>query len=525
MLTRQKSLFVFIIYNVTIQIKKRIIASQALPKYTMTPIKITKKHVCWSLVLTGILFRLARYLSNPAMNIDESNYAFMLNWLSLKDILLEKKFIYPAPPGFIAIQKLAATFFSNNEYVLRFVPFLSSIGALLLLNKIKNCFSKSTGGILALALLVACPSAIYFSCLDKAYSSDVLVALGLCWLGLKVHASPLGYRSMILLVLSAAVAIWLSFPAIFILGGLFLALLWEYIQKKDLRNLKRLLLIGIPGSLISIFFYFSLVQRPPASSPLYQFWFKGNNALIYNSASFLSYIKWGVSFFYNMFRNVAGIDLPLLGIFFFVLGCYAVYSMNKFKCLLLALPIFLATLATIFQKYPARGKLILFLIPSLFLMIGVGWEFLYNQEKRILKNGSISWFLLILLLFHPYQTTIVRHTHNKENSGYQQVLWHVKNHLKKDDGVGIYYMASTPFEFYKDEIDFPDSTPCLTLRPDKIKKNIEQLSLYKRVWIIFKDNNDYSKDKQWILYHFNQKARQMRSFHVRGGSCYLYEFP
>jgi len=489
--------------------------------------KFTKKHIPWIPVLLGTLFRLVQYLSNRNMTIDESNYALLFEEMSFKEILLEFKFPYPAPYGFIAIQKSLASLIANNEYVLRFYPLLAGILSLFLLNRIKDHFTKSWGGVVALSLFATCPYVIYYSSLGKPYSSDVLIALWLTWLGLRIHASQLKYKSIILFGLGGAIATWFSFPAIFVLSAIFLACVREYIQNKEWRNLKIFALISMIGALGFVFHYFCEVPENITSSKTWTFWFKHKNPLIFEPSSLFSYIKWGLSSFDGIFVDPAGLSLPFLGIFFFFLGCYAIFASSKFKFLLLVLPILLTAAATIAKKYPFNGRLILFLLPSLFLLIGAGWEYFYNQEKRFNKKPFISFLLLILLLFPSFQRAFNNLVDPIKSPEIKQVMLYIKEHMKKGDAIYIHTKATTPFKYYQKRIKIPSNvivagSPEAGYNPDKTVSDINQLSKLKRAWIIFGPINAFERRR--IFYLVNQKARRRRNFRAKHSSCHLFEF-
>ena len=487
--------------------------------------KISPKPLSWALVLLGILFRLVQYLSNRNMTIDEFNYAFLLSEMSLKEIL-HGKFIYPAPYGFIIIQKLAVYFWGSDEYVLRFFPFLSSILALWLFNKVKNQFSKSWGGIVALALFTACSVVIYYSSEVRVYSFDVLVALYLLWLGLKMRSSPLNSKSIILFGLSGAVAIWFSFPSIIILSAVFMAGTWEYVHNKDWKNLRIRMMIGVAWGLNFMFFYFWGIQKFTNFSKTHIYWFEYNKNIIHKPASLFFHLEGIWSHFYKMFINPAGLNLPLLAIFFFFLGCYAIYSKNKFKCLLLSSPILLAAVAAILKKYPFKERLILFLLPSLFLLIGLGWEYFYNQERKFFKNGFYSFILLILLLFHPFQNSYIHLFNPIKRPKIKQAMQYIKSHLQKNDCLYVVqWTVATPVEYYKDQIKIPSSIIFKAsggIGRKAIIKDMKKLSKFRRVWIIYGPARGLYQRQ--ILDFFNHKAKQLDVFRTEGTFCYLYEF-
>ena len=86
--------------------------------------------------------------------------------------------------------------------------------------------------------------------------------------------------------------------------------------------------------------------------------------------------------------------LPAIGLF--IAGCLASWRREKALFGMLALPILFVLVASCLRLYPFHGRLVLFLVPSLLLLIaeGAGWF-------RETFGGGLTWALLLgaLLLF------------------------------------------------------------------------------------------------------------------------------
>jgi hypothetical protein len=78
---------------------------------------------------------------------------------------------------------------------------------------------------------------------------------------------------------------------------------------------------------------------------------------------------------------------------------------------ILALPIALAMLASALQRFPFHGRLILELMPALFILIAEGTEGVYRIDPRQNKLGYK--LLLVLVLAYPVLTAIYRSTENR----------------------------------------------------------------------------------------------------------------
>ena len=75
------------------------------------------------------------------------------------------------------------------------------------------------GALVALAFFAVSKYLIEFGDFVRPYSSDVLIALGLFALALGVDEDKAPFRRYVLLAVVGSVAVWLSFPSVFILAG------------------------------------------------------------------------------------------------------------------------------------------------------------------------------------------------------------------------------------------------------------------------------------------------------------------
>ena len=81
----------------------------------------------------------------------------------------------------------------------------------------------------------------------------------------------------------------------------------------------------------------------------------------------------------NLFNSPSGILTPLgilpsafIGLGLFLLGAWSLGRRWKGGVFLLVSPILLALAASMLQKYPFHGRLLLFLVPSVYLLVGEG---------------------------------------------------------------------------------------------------------------------------------------------------------
>ena len=71
---------------------------------------VEARHLVYVAVVAGAAFRLAQYLANVSLSLDESLLALNIHHRTFSQLFDQLDFNQAAPPGFLAIQKAAALF-------------------------------------------------------------------------------------------------------------------------------------------------------------------------------------------------------------------------------------------------------------------------------------------------------------------------------------------------------------------------------------------------------------------------------
>jgi len=245
----------------------------------------------------------------------------------------------------------------------------------------------------------------------------------------------------------AGIAIWFSHPAVFILAGLGTSLLWVLLRHNDRRSL---VLLSVPGVLWSGSFlvvYFVSLRSLSANPQLLAYW---QDAFPPIPPSSVADIRWFVDSFFGLFSNVGGLEPELTGIAAVagVLGACTLFSQHRARFLLLLAPIAFTFLASAFHRYPFRERLLLFLVPSVILLMAAGLATIRTKTRESLPLLSI--LMVGFLLFRPALHAGRYFIHPRTVEEIKPAIEYVRNHRLKGDTLYIYCMSTCPFQYYSE---------------------------------------------------------------------------
>jgi hypothetical protein len=180
----------------------------------------------WIIVFlaVGVAARLIRYLlrfplwgdeAMLAMNFLDRDYAGLLKPLDFHQV---------APLLFLWIELTAVKLLGFHEWSLRLFPLLCSIASLFLFHRLARLLLHGTALVLAVAIFAVTFSGLRYSAEMKPYAIDLMVATLLLLLAVRWWRQPDDTRWLWALVAFVPLALGLSYPAVFVAGGVSLAM-------------------------------------------------------------------------------------------------------------------------------------------------------------------------------------------------------------------------------------------------------------------------------------------------------------
>jgi hypothetical protein len=192
----------------------------------------------WILVLlaVGLGWRLLRYALCFPFWGDEAYLNLSILHRGYAELLAPLEYAQVAPLLFLWIQRTAYLLFSGGEYALRAFSLLAGVAALLLFARLAWQQLKPAPATIAIGIFASTYALVRHTCESKPYGGDLLAATVLFWVAARWLREPGSPRAAWLAAATAAILIWLSYPAAFVAGGISLAMLVTDIRRPTRRG-------------------------------------------------------------------------------------------------------------------------------------------------------------------------------------------------------------------------------------------------------------------------------------------------
>jgi len=525
----------------------------ALPGFLITPILLTKmgtptkvstRAIPW-VVAIGIAARVAHYLSNRSLWLDEAMVALNIDQRSFTGLAGSLDFNQAAPLGFLWLEKLAVTLSGVSEFSLRMWPLVASILALLLFVGIARRLLRSRSALFVIGLMSLSTSLVYYAAEVKQYAFDVLLTTAVLFYALSEGED--GEPRWVALGVVGAVGVWLSHPLIFVLPG---AALYAWLRPTapslaaGARSLdagtrsariRPLVMMGLVWGASFAAAYF-LTARDASRSPLMaRFWLEGFMPLPPRNLDDLGWFSVAASGWVRNTFDFSETVSPLRTLAIWIGGGFAAFGIfggwrrDPLRFALVGSPVVLALAASAATLYPFKGRLILFLVPSTLVFIGWGFEQAADITARIKRDGTrralgfagpaaaIALIGCSVIVLGGWLKSPVREE-------IRPVLEHVAARARPGDVIYLHSGARHAFLFY--ERTCPRCVAAgarvipgrfLSDREDEIEKDLAALPTTGRIWMLFAHS--------WWGYSDLERMRLTESVGANAQSSEVFQSP
>jgi hypothetical protein len=270
--------------------------------------------------------------------------------------------------------------------------------------RLANRILPRRAALVALVLFAFSDDLIYYSSEFKPYALDLAYGLAISLMTVEAMGAPPSPRFLVWMAILLATAPWFSFASGFVIAGCGAVLVLDALLARRLRAALIWLTMGLGWlAIFSVAHEASQAMLSPYTT-MYRFWdfaflplgFPPTRDDLLKSASLL------LEVFVNPLNLLTptgfrpSVALPMLLI---IVGSLSLARRSPRVFLALAVPIGIALAASVARRYPFHGRLLLELIPALFLMIAEGTECVARRFPC--RSGIAYKTLLVALLAYP----------------------------------------------------------------------------------------------------------------------------
>jgi hypothetical protein len=506
-------------------------SQDAASRFTSTVLETRLKRVgsfcaapqfLWALLALGLLTRIVPYVFNRSLWLDETMIAFNIVTRSYAEFLQPLDYNQGAPFAFLVVERFFVNLMGENEYGLRAFPFLCGIGALLLFYVIVNRWLAPAARPIALSLFIFSETLIRYAAEVKPYGCDVFFVL-LLWVLLPVGEKS-SMQRLLLLTLVGGIAVWFSYPMIFILAAMGFVLLFEAWNRRDNKEIVSVAAMGViwVGSFGAA--YKVALSQIADQSVMTNYW---SNKFFPFPPTSIRQIRQLVAIPFDTLVSPASLPLAGIALLLLVCGIVGLYLVRRDRLFLVVAPIAFTIAASSLKLYPFDGRLILFLLPSIYLLIGLGAETL---REKIGKPAPFVWALLIgILLFHPAEGALYQLVKPFRGEEIRQVLEHVSKNAKPGDTIYLSHHADPAYQYYSRRFEFKDVEVVSAPKEQNSLPAFEHISAMDgnpRVWVVLTHLYFGLGSQLEIGYrsYLDSTALKIDEYERREATAMLYDF-
>jgi len=320
-----------------------------------------------------------------------------------------------APPAFLVIERLMVRLPLPTVQTARLLPLAFGIASMFLMRSVARRFVLARGVPIAVGLFALNDWLLYYASELKQYSSDVALTLVAFLLaaGPAQGTGVISRRRMAALAGVGVAGVWFSHPLALVLASVGTYLLARSVLRGEWRVVARLSAVILLW-VCSFAACFGVSYRILSKGQfLWDWWGFAFLPIPPRSIADLERDFWHVV---NILNNPSWVITPLgvltsafLALGLFLLGGLSLGLRWRGGVYLLVAPILFTLIASALHQYPFHGRLLLFLIPSVHLLVGEGAAAVSRRGGAI-ATFAVGAFLLAQPAGHVlwYQFITVR---------------------------------------------------------------------------------------------------------------------
>src|SRR4029077_2216555 len=166
--------------------------------------------------------------------------------------------------------------------------------------------------------------------------------------------------------------------------------------------------------------------------------------------------SWFIEAWYGLLNGLLGLSLVKVGTIVGVLGCISLFFKRWQFMLVLTIPFVLTLLASAMRKYPFSGRLLLFSVPILILLLAEGIERTRLLLVRVSPRRAISATAVLtsFLLYRPMSVAWDNFSRPPMGEDIKPTMSYLEQNRLPSDIIYIYHAAIPAFEYYASAFGF-----------------------------------------------------------------------
>jgi hypothetical protein len=298
----------------------------------------------------------------------------------------------------------------------------------------------------ALSLLAIGVPFIRFGANVKQYEADIVVAIALLLLALDLREREASTNRLLLYGIVGFVVIWFSQASVLVMAGLGLSLSMEWLITRD-RRVARGLLISIPmwaaASLVALVIGLHIMSATTRQF-MHDFWAGG---FVPWPLRLQADLHWFWDRWISLFDDATLLRYRRPAVFVVVaaVGIVELWRQRRPVALLLLGPFLVCLAAAVAHQYPFRGRLVVWLLPSLLLVVAAGVEWL--RCKASFFHPVVGGALMMALLVPPV-LALVAAPPPYEIEHHRELLSYLKEHRQPGDSIYVLQLQQIGTSFY-----------------------------------------------------------------------------
>jgi len=352
----------------------------------------------WLLVTLGVILRIMEYADNRTLYRDERSLRDNLVGFAFYDFRTTLTENQLAPPGFLAVERLMVRLPLPVTPAARLVPLICGIASMFLMRSVAHRFLTPGAVPIAVGLFALNDWLLYYSAEMKQYSGDVALTLAVLLLAAGPAAMTRGRLRLLICVGLAGV--WFSYPLAMVLAGVGTYFMARAASGGHWKKALGFLAMSLAWALSFAICYKVSHRMLSKDRFIWDWWDFAFLPLPPRSFAELERDFWQML---NLLNSPSCVLTPLgvltsvfLALGLFVLGGLALGRRWRGGLYLVLAPVLFALLASALHEYPFHGRLLLFLVPSVHLLVSEG------AAALAWRGGArVTFALGAFLLFQP----------------------------------------------------------------------------------------------------------------------------